>query len=71
MDRGIPGNAVKKTPGGRQGPEQVPWPDAQIRCLQDIVHIAGGGEGAAKVGFELRVVRVHCLDKPSGLVRDG
>lgn len=61
-------DAEEKRLGGADGLRGPRVPEAKVGILDDIVHIAHGGKGAAQIGAQ---VRLHFLGEPFGKARGG
>lgn len=71
VERQSPGDLKKKALGRDDRQGEVSLPNPKIGLLDDVIHVADTRKRAMKKGFELRVVRIHLLHKPTSLVCDG
>ena len=71
VQRNVPGHLEEKRLYGFDRARDLAMPDAKVRFLDDVIQIADGGKGTAQIRFEVRVVRMHLLDEPSGMIIAG
>jgi hypothetical protein len=64
------GDRKEQRLGGVNGLREAGFPNAEIGFLRDVVYVTDERKRIAEIGFELRVVQVHFLREPAGLVRE-